>query len=615
MSWKRTSLAETGFFYDEDLKQEDIARFPAHVKSLEQAMLDFTCQELDPPTGKDLHIQREAERLANGGFSEARWVDFFRTFFFNPLLKQASVSGGRSRMSSRCQYYYDSMVFDTDSMWVAFNKNDEKNELVKTPKPDLVFYLPMYHLDTHIPAITDHEAQQWHKASTPSLVEPFSWSTLRKLHVHGLLATPFKIFSSKEHEVTQEPQEPQEPQESEEPQKPQNPQKSQETEEPEEPQKPQKPQEPQERDLSCFPWLIVEFKKAERTPAELERLQEVVYCQAANASGCAVTLNRNAAKYAVRLPDEAQVPPVASVTTVGSQVKVWITFFAKDFMACHYKEGLKERLHRFKKGYRMQCIWTGDMTEPRDIVNFRTILENTYTWAKRVFKPLIATYIDQWKSACAIDIPIPANTEKERRQQRLELPRCALRLALASLDTQPSLKSHDDSFCYVTNGLIDLCDRFVQDVDRVIEEELKRSSGEKPRASSCKNTRRRARTPSEPTPKLIQANETDSNGPKRNGNMDSQPKQSGTPDSADITPLSAPRRSPRLEPRSKPQPSLEINSRVETVSSSLRVAMAAGAPKRRQSQSKYLAPPIESELFDIVADDDVSLVSLSQDVA
>jgi hypothetical protein len=42
--------------------------------------------------------------------------------------------------------------------------------------------------------------------------------------------------------------------------------------------------------------------------------------------------------------------------------------------------------------------------------------------------------------------------------------------------------------------------------------------------------------------------------------------------------------------------------------------MAAAAPKRRQSQSKYLAPPIESELFGIVADEDISLGNLSQDV-
>ncbi|KAF4415995.1 hypothetical protein FACUT_12948 [Fusarium acutatum] len=561
MSWKRSSLAETGFFYDEDLlsevrkgkdrKDEDRKQFPPHVQRLEQAMLDFTCQELDLPTRKDLNIQREAERLANGGFSEDRWVDFFRTFFFNPVLQHASVSGGRSRISSRCQYYYDSIVFDTDSIWGAFDKKNETIKVFKAPKPDLVFYLPMYHLDTHIPTITDYEAQQWHKSSTPSLVESFSWSSLKKLHKFGLLATPFNVLEK---------------------------------------------EEPQEQDLSCFPWLIVEYKKTKSAPGELERLKEVVYCQAANASGCAVILNHNAARYAVKLVNDAQVPPVTSVTTVGPEIKVWITFFARDFMAyCWDFNG--EKYERQKKGYMMQCIWTGDMTVPQDIHKFRLILENTYTWAKRVFKPLIATYVDQWKFACIDDIPSAAYTESRRRRERLELSRCALRLILASRDAQPGIQPGSDSYSYVTNKLVDLCDQFVQDVDRLIEEELKRSSEGKKRASSSSTTRRRARTPSEPSRK-------------------------SSPESPDMTPLSVPRRSPRLEPRNKLQPSHEITSRVDKFSLALRVALAAGAPKRRQSRSKHLTPPIEielvpdsssgeSEVSGIVADEDISVANLS----
>jgi hypothetical protein len=271
----------------------------------------------------------------------------------------------------------------------------------------------------------------------------------------------------------------------------------------------------------------------------------------------------------------------------------------------------------------MQCIWTGDMTEPQDILKFRLILENTYTWAKRVFKPLIATYIDQWMFACSIDIPSAANTEMTRRQERLELSRCALRFTLASLKAQPSLEPNYGSYLTVTNSLVYLCDRFVQDVDRVIEEELELLSRDKQRASSSNTSRRRARTPSEQSRKSTQATEINSDGPKHNGYVDSQPRRPGSPDSADLTPLSAPRRSPRLEPRNKPQPSRESSSRVDTVSSCLRVTMAAVAPKRRQSQSKYLAPPIEIELVSssssgesefsgIVADEDISLGTLSE---
>ncbi|RKK27472.1 hypothetical protein BFJ68_g16462 [Fusarium oxysporum] len=541
MSWKRSSLADTGFFYDEDVQDADKDRFPPHVKSLEQAMLDFTCQELDLLTKKDLNIQCEAEKLANGGFLEDRWVDFFRKFFFNPLLRYASMSGGRSRIN-------------TNALWGIFDKNDQTNKVFKAPKPDLVFYLPMYHLDTCIPTITDPEAQQWHKTSTPSLVESFSWSNLKKLHGCGLLATPFNVLDK---------------------------------------------EEPYEQDLSCFPWLVVEYKKVKSEPGELGRLKEVAYCQAANASACAVKLNQNAAEYATKLAKDAEVPPVASVTTVGPQVKVWITFFARDFMGYRYDVNENQKFRHQEEGYMMQCIWTGDMTEPRDIIKFRLILENTYTWAKRVFKPLIATYIDQWKFACAQDITDDEKMRMKRGQERLELSRCALRLTQASLHAQPPLKSHEDSYISITNRLIDLCDRFVQDMDQLIKEEVKRSSGTKKRSSSSNTTRRRARTPSEPSRKA-------------------------TPESEDMTPLSVPRRSPRLEPRNKAQPSQEITSRVETVSSSLRVTMAAGAPKRRQSQSKYLVPPIEielvpdsssreSEVSGIVADEDISVANLSEE--
>ncbi|KAF9773210.1 hypothetical protein IL306_009021 [Fusarium sp. DS 682] len=550
MSWNRPSLADTGFFYDENLRNEVRYPFPPHVKSLEQAMLDFTCQELDLPTKKDLNIQREANRLANGGFSEDRWVDFFRDFFFSPLLRHASVSGGRSRISSRCQYYYDSIVFDTDALWGTFDKNNEGSTLLSTPKPDLVFYLPMYHLDSRIPTITDHEAQEWHKASTPSLVESFSWSTLKELRGRGLLATPFNVLDK---------------------------------------------EEPQEQDLSCYPWLIVEYKKSKRTAAELKRLEEVAYCQAANASGCAVKLNRNAARYAVELVGDAQIPPVASVTTVGPQVKVWITFFARSFMAYRWDDEDNQQYQRNKEGYMMQCIWTGDMTEPQDILKFRLILENTYTWAKRVFKPLIATYIDQWRFACSV-IPGVVKTKMARRQEGMELSRCAIQFILRSLDSRPRLESDDDVYFGAALRLADLCDTFVRSMDRMIEEELKSSSLDNRASSSSKGSRRRARTPSEQSRKSMQATEINPDELKQHGYVDSQPRQSGSTDSVDSTPQSAPRRSPRLRPQSKPRPSHDTSSTVETVSSYLRATMAAGAHKRRQSQSKFLAPPIEIEL-------------------
>lgn len=45
----------------------------------------------------------------------------------------------------------------------------------------------------------------------------------------------------------------------------------------------------------------------------------------------------------------------------------------------------------------MQAIWKGDITILKDIFAFQLVLENIYAWAIRVFKPLVASYIDQWK--------------------------------------------------------------------------------------------------------------------------------------------------------------------------------------------------------------------------
>ncbi|KAH7227378.1 hypothetical protein BKA60DRAFT_506402 [Fusarium oxysporum] len=505
MSWKRSSLADTGFFYDEDLRNQDMDPLPPHVKSLEQAMLDFTCQNFDPTTKTDLNIQNEAKRLANGGFSEDRWDDFFRAFFLDPLMKRASISGRRPRMST--ETYNNS---DTDALWTTFNKRKEKSQLLKTPKPDLVFCLPMYHPDSHIPTVTLHEAREWHKATTPSLVEPFSWSTLKDLHQHGLKPTPFSVLDTKT---------------------------------------------PLEADLISYPWLVVEYKrakgKARSTTAGPRQLEEVVYCQAANASGCAVKLNQNAAEFAVQLADDAQVPPVPTITTVGPQVKVWITFFAKDFMAYRFKDKKSQQFHGYKEGYIMQCIWTGDMTEPHDILKFRLILENTYTWAIRVFKPLVATYIDQWRFAYPADSPSLASMARARQQHKLELTRSTVRSIQCALDPQLNPKADKDWHRGVSMRLRDLCETFVQDVDQMIEEELESS-------------RRSARGASKQSRGSKHAAGFNSNGPKNIKHEGLLPKQSGSPDSASMTPLSAP----------QSMPPSETSGAVEVISSYLKASMA-----------------------------------------
>ena len=177
-------------------------------------------------------------------------------------------------MRSESNELWDLFRVDTSSLYDFAS--------VKCPKPDHAFYLPMYHLDDDPkgPIVSDPDARQWNQTSGTPLAEAFSWSGLKKLNSSGLLPTPFRAFH--------------------------------------------KP--PMEASLKCFPWLLVEHKK--------EGLwEEIVCCQAANGGACAVKLNQISARYAVELPESAHVPPIPIVTTIGSEVKVWITYFAKDFEA------------------------------------------------------------------------------------------------------------------------------------------------------------------------------------------------------------------------------------------------------------------------------------------
>lgn len=81
----------------------------------------------------------------------------------------------------------------------------------------------------------------------------------------------------------------------------------------------------------------------------------------------------------------------------------------------------------------MQAVWKGDMTKLVDTLKLQMILDNVHTWAMRVFKPLISTYIDQWKYVhChpfldfnnTQDMMVRSRNERDRmiKQRRAVLP-------------------------------------------------------------------------------------------------------------------------------------------------------------------------------------------------
>ncbi|KAH7011026.1 hypothetical protein EDB80DRAFT_836636 [Ilyonectria destructans] len=235
---------------------------------------------------------------------------------------------------------------------------------------------------------------------------------------------------------------------------------------------------PLEASLNCYPWLIVEHKKE-----GVRRSEETVCCQSANAGACAVKLNQIAARYAVELGDDAQIPPVSMVTTIGSRVKVWIMYFARGFYAPSNKRFLiKTTWESCKKGYVMRAIWEGDMTKLEDIVKFQLILENTHTWAMRAFKPLISSYIDQWKLVhCQVGIAA-ANTALLHRQQIMERCQTVLPMVQSFLNNHSAIELDDSKHSKVTPLLMGLLvqqictlerQALTNEVDRIVTKRIR----------------------------------------------------------------------------------------------------------------------------------------------
>lgn len=73
-------------------------------------------------------------------------------------------------------------------------------------------------------------------------------------------------------------------------------------------------------DFTCFPWLIVEHKKAGPRAVEC-------HCQAANAGAAAIMMLETLSAILPRAKGHKtgeHIPPVVTMTTVGRVVKVWI---------------------------------------------------------------------------------------------------------------------------------------------------------------------------------------------------------------------------------------------------------------------------------------------------
>ncbi|KAJ3545245.1 hypothetical protein NM208_g2604 [Fusarium decemcellulare] len=464
-AWTREDLAEKRIFYDETIPTPELAEFPPHVQRFRSTILDFSCSTLELISEKDearphaelrgaYGIRNKALDLTSGGYSEKHWEGLFESNFFSSIISTpgdsrrywhslaslgteltSSIEGPHAATTTMMPQ--GRRVGDTDWDLFGFRATEADTaplgdfERLKCPKPDYAFFLPIYYLeeDPKMPKVEFTNPRKWHQSPNNVLVESFSWSLLKDLYTHGLRPTPFLVFNRK----------------------------------------------PQESKLMCYPWLVVEHKKEDITPT-------TVCCQAANASACAVKISQVTARYAVEQPDSAHVPPIPVVTTIGPQVRVWVMHFAKSFVAptpIKWTSVVEPRKHT--QGYIMRHIWNGDMTKIEDVVKFQLILENIHTWAMRVFKPLISSYIDLWKLVHSNSSTSVADAALVRRQQLMERCQTGTPIVQGILDHLSSVQLSGPESAQITPLLIGLLIQqvqaserqlLVQEVDRIVTERI-----------------------------------------------------------------------------------------------------------------------------------------------
>ncbi|RKL27514.1 hypothetical protein BFJ72_g13101 [Fusarium proliferatum] len=94
----------------------------------------------------------------------------------------------------------------------------------------------------------------------------------------------------------------------------------------------------------------------------------------------------------------------------------------------------------------MRAIWDGEMTKLADVAMFQMVLDNAHTWATRVFKPLISSYIEQWQHVfdeSILDQTLGHNAfflSKKRREKTVEQRRAIVPIVQGLLDDQATME-------------------------------------------------------------------------------------------------------------------------------------------------------------------------------
>ncbi|KAK4038765.1 hypothetical protein C8A01DRAFT_37255 [Parachaetomium inaequale] len=381
---RKKDLISNGIFFSRKPARE--GALPQHIDRVRAILLDFTCTLVDSVdayheihrTGDDNEVHcleddllgsldldasnraiveeckiilNGARRLHGGKDREAEWQTFFLLNFFIPLASGVRLKDDDTRHTARAKFYYEHFESAQSRRWTLFRqkkvgekkaergfRQDDRENLTE-PKPDWVAYFPVHNFPRE--RIPTSKKWQFMRDPNNAMIENFSHTTLQHLARHGVQSNTAGLFRKRQNQKTIVLS-----------------------------------------DCICFPWLIVEHKKAGEVA-----LEERCYCQAANAGTAAVMMLETLSGIVPGVKKHTaneHIPPVVTMTTVDKIVRVWITYRCK----LRGDDAIQ---------YRMDCIWRGDMTRVLDLIKFRAILEDTHTWAMREQRPRISTYIDLWK--------------------------------------------------------------------------------------------------------------------------------------------------------------------------------------------------------------------------
>lgn len=104
----------------------------------------------------------------------------------------------------------------------------------------------------------------------------------------------------------------------------------------------------------------------------------------------------------------------------------------------------------------MRPIWEGWMIKLDDVIKFRMILENIHTWAMRVFKPQIASYIGLWRLVHCQSGPNSGTALLTHRQEVIDRCQVVRPMVQAYLDHHSTIEIHGGKHPQVTPMLLGL---------------------------------------------------------------------------------------------------------------------------------------------------------------